>query len=79
MNKINVRSDESTKAAGPLVRKLLSAEVVTRKGSRWLMWKWVPEPKADGLPDCGYAGVREDHEEFSEMKTRLAKATGGAL
>lgn len=63
----NVRTPSGTAIAGPLIRRLTDCYVIPNRfkdGHDWLLWKWEPEPRDDGRPDCGYSAVRDDHEDF---------------
>lgn len=56
---INVRDrDEST----PMVRTLTKVERITRKGVKWIYWRWTPGREPDGAIDCGYSGCVLDDE-----------------
>lgn len=43
----------------PLFRQLTSVTYSTEKGAKWIIWRWVPEARADGVTDCGFSGVAE--------------------
>ena len=62
--------------AEPLVRTLVKCERRTerRMGSKvkepWIYLYWIPEPRKDGMTDCGYSGWQEEH--FRELDPVVA-------
>lgn len=59
--KINVRLPSSTEYAGPLMRQLTRVYWKRKHGTRWLYWEWTPEPRSDGVRDCGFSGITENN------------------
>jgi hypothetical protein len=52
----NVRTDNATKSAGPLMREVTKTEWRDEKDGIWFFWYWKPESDAQVSYDCGFSG-----------------------